>query len=150
MRRGEERDRFAAAFAAAGALQCGFCTPGTVMRTKALLDEGPALTRERAARHLHQERRPEDMPIYIGASGTQMIELAGEIADGALLDYLTRPAYNARAVEALDRGAQRAGRSWTPWTGPSWWGHPVPRPAALTSWRRRGCRPRCWATSAPC
>ena len=54
----EERDRMANAFAAAGALQCGFCTPGIVMRTKAMLDKasGPGarsdLTRDKAARLL--------------------------------------------------------------------------------------------------
>ena len=48
-----ERDRYAAAFAATGALQCGFCTPGIVVRAKNLVDkDGPALTREKAARHL--------------------------------------------------------------------------------------------------
>jgi xanthine dehydrogenase molybdenum-binding subunit len=48
-----ERDRLAAAFAATGALQCGFCTPGIVMRTKYLLDkDGADLTRDKAARHL--------------------------------------------------------------------------------------------------
>src|SRR5687768_10861580 len=48
-----ERDRYAAAFGATGALQCGFCTPGIVMRCKYLLDkEGDGLTREKAARHL--------------------------------------------------------------------------------------------------
>jgi len=50
-----ERDRLADAFAATGALQCGFCTPGILVRTKALLDkstpENP-LTRDKAARHL--------------------------------------------------------------------------------------------------
>ena len=46
-----ERERYADAFAAAGALQCGFCTPGILVRTKALLDKGD-LTREKAARHL--------------------------------------------------------------------------------------------------
>jgi len=34
-----ERDRLAGAFAAHGALQCGFCTPGILVRTKALLDQ---------------------------------------------------------------------------------------------------------------
>ncbi|HJQ96352.1 MAG TPA: molybdopterin cofactor-binding domain-containing protein [Acidimicrobiia bacterium] len=34
-----ERDRLARAFASTGALQCGFCTPGIVVRTKALLDQ---------------------------------------------------------------------------------------------------------------
>jgi aldehyde oxidoreductase len=51
----DERDRLASAFAATGALQCGFCTPGILVRTKALLDkstpESP-LTRDKAARHL--------------------------------------------------------------------------------------------------
>jgi xanthine dehydrogenase molybdenum-binding subunit len=49
----DERERFASAFAAAGALQCGFCTPGILVRTKALIDKkGSALTREEAARFL--------------------------------------------------------------------------------------------------
>ncbi len=48
-----EIDRMADAFAACGALQCGFCTPGIVMRTKALVDkDGAELTREKASRHL--------------------------------------------------------------------------------------------------
>jgi len=48
-----ERERFAAAFAAAGALQCGFCTPGILVRVKALIDKkGSALTREEAGRFL--------------------------------------------------------------------------------------------------
>ncbi len=48
-----ERRRFESAFAAAGALQCGFCTPGIVMRVKALLDRrGAAVDRDVAARHL--------------------------------------------------------------------------------------------------
>ncbi len=52
----EERERYAAAFAAHGALQCGFCTPGIVMRVKSLLDKaadkGKVLARGDAARHL--------------------------------------------------------------------------------------------------
>ncbi len=48
-----ERERMAAAFAAQGAVQCGFCTPGIVMRTKSMLDKkGAGLTREWAARML--------------------------------------------------------------------------------------------------
>ncbi len=48
-----ERERFANAFAAHGALQCGFCTPGIVMRAKALIDKkGADLERDDAARHL--------------------------------------------------------------------------------------------------
>ncbi|MCZ6462634.1 MAG: LLM class flavin-dependent oxidoreductase [Actinobacteria bacterium] len=61
--------------------------------------------------YVHQERRPKEVPIYIGATGMKMMELAGEIADGVLLNYLVPPTYNAQAMEALERGAARAGRS---------------------------------------
>ena len=36
------------AFLEAGAVQCGFCTPGMIMTTKALLDHNPNPTREEA------------------------------------------------------------------------------------------------------
>ena len=61
--------------------------------------------------YVYQERRPKDVPIYIGATGMQMMELTGEIADGAVLNYLVSPDYNARAMEALATGAAKAGRS---------------------------------------
>jgi xanthine dehydrogenase molybdenum-binding subunit len=35
----DERDRYSSAFAATGALQCGFCTPGILVRSKALIDQ---------------------------------------------------------------------------------------------------------------
>ena len=48
-----ERERYAAAFGATGALQCGFCTPGIIMRAKALIDrKGRSLSRGLASRHL--------------------------------------------------------------------------------------------------
>jgi 5,10-methylenetetrahydromethanopterin reductase len=61
--------------------------------------------------YVYQERRPKDVPIYIGATGMQMMELTGEIADGVVLNYLVSPAYNVGALEALGRGAATAGRS---------------------------------------
>jgi 5,10-methylenetetrahydromethanopterin reductase len=60
--------------------------------------------------YVYQERRPKDVPIYIGATGMQMMELAGEISDGVVLNYLVDPAYNATAMAALERGAAKAGR----------------------------------------
>ncbi len=60
--------------------------------------------------YVYQERRPKDVPIYIGATGMQMMELTGEIADGAVLNYLVSPKYNTDAVAALERGAARVGR----------------------------------------
>ncbi|MFM7890817.1 MAG: LLM class flavin-dependent oxidoreductase, partial [Actinomycetota bacterium] len=61
--------------------------------------------------YVYQERRKKDVPIYIGATGMQMMELTGEIADGVVLNYLVSPEYNAQALEALARGAAKAGRS---------------------------------------
>lgn len=60
--------------------------------------------------YVYQERRAKDVPIYIGATGMQMMELTGEIGDGAVLNYLVSPDYNTRAVAALGEGAARAGR----------------------------------------
>jgi 5,10-methylenetetrahydromethanopterin reductase len=61
--------------------------------------------------YVHQERRPKDVPIYVGATGMKMMELTGEIADGVVLNYLVSPSYNERAMEHLAIGADRAGRS---------------------------------------
>ncbi|MGB4223366.1 MAG: molybdopterin cofactor-binding domain-containing protein, partial [Syntrophorhabdus sp.] len=38
------------AFAANGAIQCGFCTPGMIIRTKALLDKNPKPSRDEIAK----------------------------------------------------------------------------------------------------
>jgi alkanesulfonate monooxygenase SsuD/methylene tetrahydromethanopterin reductase-like flavin-dependent oxidoreductase (luciferase family) len=61
--------------------------------------------------YVHQPRRPKDVPIYIGATGMKMMELAGEIADGVVLNYLVPPSYNDTALAHLAAGAERAGRS---------------------------------------
>ena len=60
---------------------------------------------------VHGRRQPRNVPIYIGATGMKMMTLTGEIADGALLNYLVAPAYNADALAALEQGAKVAGRS---------------------------------------
>jgi 5,10-methylenetetrahydromethanopterin reductase len=54
---------------------------------------------------------PRNVPIYIGATGMQMMELAGEIADGVCLNYLVNPKYNLEAMDALERGAKKSGRT---------------------------------------
>jgi 5,10-methylenetetrahydromethanopterin reductase len=61
--------------------------------------------------YVHQARRPKAVPIVIGATGDQMLRLAGEIADGVLLNYLVSPSYNERAIGLLAEGAGRAGRT---------------------------------------
>ncbi len=59
---------------------------------------------------VHGRREPRHVPIMIGATGDQMMELTGEIADGAVLNYCVPPDYNDKALELLDKGAKRAGR----------------------------------------
>ena len=44
-----EKDAYTYAFGTAGAVQCGFCTPGMVICAKGLLDTNPNPTREEAA-----------------------------------------------------------------------------------------------------
>jgi len=61
--------------------------------------------------YVYQERRPKAVPIYIGATGMQMMELTGEIADGAVLNYLVSPSYNRSALDHLERGAAKAGKT---------------------------------------
>jgi len=49
----KERELFSQTFAAHGALQCGFCIPGILVRAKSLIDrKGSSLTREESSRHL--------------------------------------------------------------------------------------------------
>ena len=52
---------------------------------------------------------PEPAPVYLAALGPQMLRLAGEIADGALLNWAT-PERIAVSRERIDAGAARAGR----------------------------------------
>ncbi len=60
---------------------------------------------------VHGRTTPRNVPIYIGATGMKMMALTGEIADGVVLNYLVNPAYNLRAIDALEKGAKKAGRS---------------------------------------
>lgn len=60
---------------------------------------------------VHGRREPRHVPIMIGATGDLMMELTGEIADGAVLNYCVPPEYNDRALELLEKGARKAGRT---------------------------------------
>lgn len=60
---------------------------------------------------VHGRREPRHVPIMIGATGDKMMEMTGEIADGAVLNYCVPPEYNDRALELLEIGARRAGRT---------------------------------------
>ena len=116
--------------------------------------------------YVYQERRAKDVPIYIGATGMQMMEMTGEIADGAVLNYLVDPAYNVagdggagpgrgpgrtqrrRHRPPAARGVQRRSRpSGRARCRPAA-GHPVPRSAAPPDEGVRACPRNCWTTSA--
>jgi 5,10-methylenetetrahydromethanopterin reductase len=60
---------------------------------------------------VHGRREPRDVPIMIGATGDKMMELAGEIADGVVLNYCVPPEYNDRALELLEKGTRKSGRT---------------------------------------
>ena len=57
-----------------------------------------------------KETPSADVPILIGAIGPKMLALAGEIADGVLLNDFTPPDRFAWALEQIDHGAKRSGR----------------------------------------
>ena len=54
---------------------------------------------------------PRDIPIYIGATGPKMLELAGEICDGVVLNYLVSVDYIKNAVKLVEKGAQKVGKT---------------------------------------
>src|SRR5437899_6091885 len=60
---------------------------------------------------VHGRREPRNVPIYIGATHMGMMELAGEIADGVVLNYCVPPEYNHEALKHLEIGAKKAGRN---------------------------------------
>ena len=51
-----------------------------------------------------------DVPIFIGAIGPKMLALAGEVADGVLLNDFTPPDRLEWALDQIDQGAKRRGR----------------------------------------
>lgn len=60
---------------------------------------------------VHGRREPRNVPVYIGATGDLMMEMTGEIADGVVLNYCVAPEYNIRALELLEKGAKKVGKS---------------------------------------
>lgn len=54
---------------------------------------------------------PRQIPIYIGATGPKMLQLAGEICDGVVLNYVVSVDYIKQAIEQVRIGAQRSGKA---------------------------------------
>jgi len=98
-----ERDAFADAFVLKGGVQCGFCTPGIVMKAKAMLDKNPQPTRDEITAGLSgnicrctgykkvvdsiecaaeaiREQRPVSIPTGTGRVGTRHGKYTGREA----------------------------------------------------------------------
>ena len=63
-----------------------------------------------------------DIPLYVAASGPKTLELAGEVADGVIIQTGLLPEVIEDALNCIRRGAERAGRdfdkidkTWFPW-----------------------------------
>ena len=74
---------------------------------RALHTTGEAVWRGRVAR-LTWGRRP--VPIYLSAEGPRTLQLAGEVADGVVVNVGLEPALVRDAVAHVHAGARRAGR----------------------------------------
>jgi xanthine dehydrogenase molybdenum-binding subunit len=102
----EERTRYADAFAATGALQCGFCTPGILVRSKALIDQkGSALDRStiqgRLGAHLCRctgyTKIVEAVELLASGESIPVRERSGKIGGDGVK-------YEARELSLGDRG----------------------------------------------
>jgi 5,10-methylenetetrahydromethanopterin reductase len=60
---------------------------------------------------VHGRKEPRNVPIYIGATGDNMMEMTGEIAEGVVLNYCVAPEYNLKAIDLLSKGAKKAGKT---------------------------------------
>jgi len=60
---------------------------------------------------VHGKKEPRHVPVFIGATGDNMMEMAGEISDGVVLNYCVPPEYNHKALELLSKGAKKAGKT---------------------------------------
>ncbi|MFO7944498.1 MAG: LLM class flavin-dependent oxidoreductase [Anaerolineales bacterium] len=60
---------------------------------------------------VHGRKEPRKVPIMIGATGPKMLEMSGEIADGVVMNYCVPVEYNDMALEQIEKGAEKAGRS---------------------------------------
>lgn len=60
---------------------------------------------------VHGRKEPRNVPIYIGATGEKMLEMAGKLADGVVMNYCVPVEYNDNAIEQLMQGLKLSGRT---------------------------------------
>ena len=80
------------------------------------LQRGEAVTFEGRYVRMNEARldfqAARQVPIYIAARGPKLLELAGEIADGAIIGGFASDQGIEHAKAAIGRGLRRAGRDW--------------------------------------
>jgi 5,10-methylenetetrahydromethanopterin reductase len=54
----------------------------------------------------------KDIPFWVAATSRTGLRLAGQVADGVLLNAITSPEYSANAVKFLKEVVEKAGRDW--------------------------------------
>jgi 5,10-methylenetetrahydromethanopterin reductase len=82
--------------------------------------------------------RPLNVPIYIGAQGPRLLELAGRIADGVIAMVGTAPPLIQSALGHIDAGARQAGKSLTDLDVILWTPGAIARDSAVAKDRVRG------------
>jgi 5,10-methylenetetrahydromethanopterin reductase len=70
---------------------------------------------------VHGRREARHVPIYIGATGPKMMELAGEIADGVVLNYCVPPSTTIMPLSSLRLAPGARGAAWMRSIVPNWW-----------------------------
>ena len=103
----KDRDAFAGAFIAAGGLQCGFCTPGIIVRARVLLNKNPNPSDDEIDRMLSMHHCRCTGYVKIVDS----VRLAGKVLNGEPLPQLdnsgrvgsSTPRYEARDLALGDR-----------------------------------------------
>ena len=103
-----EQQVYGYAFAKAGAVQCGFCTPGMLISAKALLDANPSPTREQVKAAINNNicrctgyQKIEDAILLAAKLFEDGTEIPVESADGKLGDSPLR-------VDAVHKALGRA------------------------------------------
>ena len=59
---------------------------------------------------VHGRTEPRNVPIMIGATGPKMLQLAGEICDGVVMNYCVPIEYNKMSLENIEICAKKAGK----------------------------------------
>lgn len=80
-----------------------------LLRGEEVTYEGETVTVRGARLEAQPLRR--HIPLYLGVTGPKALELAGEVADGVMLNAFLPTDYVVRAMERIESGAKRARRA---------------------------------------